>query len=133
MLYERSYQSKSMTITNIQGKVMTSGDYAEYLYDRFPYELNDLTSLRVIYPSLIVEIYHMRMPLKATKSRCQVLNALIALWPGKKMSDVAVVEFKSIQHAYSDEPDCKQCKRILMDILASEWNVHFKGKELIVS
>lgn len=133
MLYDESFRSTDMTLTNIRAMLMTSGDFAEYLIRRFPYELNDLTDLKILYPSLIMEVSHMRMPIKTFSSRCLVLNALVAYWPGKhEESQVAVVEFRSIQKAYSVEPDIAHCKRILLNLIASHWGVTFKGKELIV-
>ena len=132
MIYDALYQSTDMHVTNIHAMLMTSGDYANYLTTQFPYELNDLTDLKIIYPSLVMEVYHMRMPIKTTPSRCMVLNALIALWPNQMESEVAVVEFRSIQKAYSIEPDVTQCKKILLSLIKDKWNVSFKGKELIV-
>lgn len=132
MLYDALYQTTNMAITNIHAMLMTSGDYSDYLFKAFPYELNDLTSMKILYPSLVMEVWHMRMPIKTTPSRCQVLNALIALWPSQLESQVAVVEFKSIQKAYTIEPDISQCKKILLTLIKDKWGVTFKGKELIV-
>ena len=132
MLYDALYQTTNMAITNIHAMLMTSGDYSDYLFKAFPYELNDLTSMKILYPSLVMEVWHMRMPIKTTPSRCQVLNALIALWPSQLESQVAVVEFKSIQKAYTIEPDISQCKKILLTLIRDKWGVTFKGKELIV-
>lgn len=132
MLYDALYQTTNMAITNIHAMLMTSGDYSDYLFKAFPYELNDLTSMKILYPSLVMEVWHMRMPIKTTPSRCQVLNALIALWPCQLESQVAVVEFKSIQKAYTIEPDISQCKKILLTLIKDKWGVTFKGKELIV-
>lgn len=132
MLYDAFIQTSNMAVTNIHAMLMTSGDYSEYLFKSFPFELNDLTDMKILYPSLVMEIWHIRMPIKTTPSRCQVLNALVALWPSKMESQVAVVEFKSIQKAYQIEPDISQCKKILLSLLRDKWGVRFKGKELIV-
>ena len=132
MLYDQNYTSKNMAVTNIRAMLMTTGDYAEYLLKQFPFELNDLTSMQIIYPSLVMEIWHIRMPLKTTSSRCVVLNALIALWPSNLKMQVAVVEFRSIQRAMQIEPDIRQCKKILYGLICDKWGVSFKGKELVV-
>ena len=133
MLYDALYRSSNMAITSIHAMLMTSGDFAEYIIKKFPFEMNDLTDLKIIYPSLVMEVSHMRMPLKTYTARCLVLNALIAYWPGEhENSQVAVVEFRSIQKAYSIEPDIKQCKKILYGLICDKWGIRFKGKELIV-
>lgn len=133
MTFDHDFQSSSMTITHIKGMVMDASEFITYQIDRFPFEVNGLVSVETLYPSLVLTIDHMRMPLKTTKSRCQVLNALVAYWPGKAMTPAAIVEFRSIQKALETDTDIRQCKRILLNILASEWGVTFKGKELIVS
>lgn len=131
MLYDAQYHSSDMHVSNIHAMLMTSGDYANYLITQFPYELNDLTDMKILYPSLIMEVWHVRMPIKTTSTRCMVLNALVALWPSQMESQVAVVEFKSIQKAYQIEPDITQCKKILLALIKDKWGVTFKGKELI--
>jgi hypothetical protein len=131
MLYDAQYHSSDMHINNIHAMLMTSEDYANYLITQFPYELNDLTAMKVLYPSLIMEVWHVRMPIKTTSTRCLVLNALVALWPSQMVSEVAVVEFRSIQKPYQIEPDITQCKKILLALIKDKWGVTFKGKELI--
>lgn len=133
MLCDYTYSSTDIHLTHIRAMLMTSGDFAEYCFRQFPFELNDLTDIKILYPSLVMEISHMRMPLKTTPSRCVVLNALIAYWPAQRdETQVAVVEFRSIQKAYCVEPNIAQCKRILLKLISDKWGVTFKGKELIV-
>lgn len=133
MLYDVIYPSSGLYVSNIHAMLMTSGDFAEYLFKKFPYELNGLSGIKILYSSLIIEIWHVYMPIKTTASKCQVLNALVAFWPAKhEETDVAVVEFRSIQKAYNVEPDISQCKKILIAMLRDKWGVTFKGKELIV-
>lgn len=132
MLFDQIYTSKSMYISNIRMMLMESGDFAEYTIKRFPYQFNDLIDLKYLYPSLVMEIALMRMPVKTTSTKCVVLNALTAYWPNTEGSQVAVVEFRSIQKAMSIEPNFDQCKRLLLCLLRDKWGVQFKGKELVV-
>lgn len=131
MLFDQSFPSKSMYINNIRAMLMDSGDFSSYVVYRFPYQFNDLTDVKCLYPSLVMEIDHMRMPLNVGKEKCLVLNALTAYFPSQKESQVAVIEFKSIQHAMHIEPDITQCKKLLLDLIKDKWGVTFKGKELI--
>lgn len=132
MLFDQTFRSTNIHITNIRAMLMTSDEFAEYYIKRFPYQFNDLTSLKNVYPSLVMEINLTRMPLKTMKTRCTVLNSYVASWPSKLSYQVAVVEFRSIQNAFEVEPDDRQCKRILLNLIASKWGVTFKGKELVV-
>ena len=132
MLYDQTFTSKSMYINNIRVMLMDTEDFSVYYTQRFPYQYNDLTDLKTLYPSLVLEISHTRMPLKTCNNRCVVLNAITAYWPSKPYFQVAVVEFRSIQKPYNIEPNIDQCKRLLLDLMRDKWGVRFKGKELIV-
>ena len=131
MLYDQITPTGNCYIPKARVMLMDRGDFAEYIFRQFPYDLNDLTDLKFIFPSLIMEIALMRMPLKTTRTRCMVLNALIAYYPNNIRLEVAVVEFKAIQKPYEVEPDISCCKRLLLDLIGQKWGVRFKGKELI--
>ena len=132
MLFDQTYQSSDMHITNIRAMLMTSDEFAEYYIKRFPFELDGLATLKNVYPSLIMEINLTRMALKTLPSRCSVLNAYVASWPSRPYYQVAVVEFRSLYKAFDSTPDDRQCRRILLNLIATKWGVTFKGKELVV-
>lgn len=132
MLFDQLIPSKSMYISHIRVMLMDYIDFSTYVVNRFPYQYNDLTDVKCLYPSLVMEIDHMRMPIKTGKEKCVVLNALTAYWPSNELSQVAVIEFRSIQRAMAIEPDITQCKKLLLGLIKDKWGVRFKGKELIV-
>lgn len=131
MFLDVTFPSKTIYVSNIRAMFMDSADFAAYTVTRFPFELNNLTDIQYLYQSC-VEIYHMRMPIKASGQKCLVLNALVACWPGSPEYHVAVIEFKSIQKALNIEPNIDQCKRLLLGLMKDKWGVIFKGKELVV-
>lgn len=127
---DRRVTFKALGVFGGRELVLSSEEFASYIIGEFPWELNELCRQDTLFANLYFQIDHLRHIQRVVGDRAVVHNALIATWPGKLHSQVAVVEFMSIQNRLQVEPDLRPMKKRLLSLIFETWGVFFEGKEL---